>query len=100
MSSIELNLSDESLNALAHLVLARATELGLLVPVKEWLTMKEARQVSNLSEHEIRKRIDRGAVKTHQPNPGRPPLLINRLSLLASMNVESQDSKKGGSESL
>lgn len=54
-------------------------------PVKLWLTMDEAVEESNVSEWEIRKRIKAGIIETHQPNPGKPPLRINRDSLLRSM---------------
>jgi len=85
--SINLNLEvkDDSLERLADLVAQRLEARGLLQSAKLWLTMEEAVEVSGLSEWEIRKRVKAGVVEKHQPNPGRPPLKISRISLLRSM---------------
>lgn len=97
MQKIEIDLSDAALDAITALVLERLREQGAFTPAKEWLSMKEARAISGLSEHEIRKRIKHGELQIHQPNRGRPPLLINRQSLLSSMGgvIDSPHSKEG-----
>jgi hypothetical protein len=47
----------------------------------DWLTVKQAMEISNLSEWTIRKIARQGKVKVYQPNPGKPPLRISRNSL-------------------
>ncbi|HKS26337.1 MAG TPA: hypothetical protein VJS44_00895 [Pyrinomonadaceae bacterium] len=91
-SSINLELPDEALDKIAERVLAKLQESGQLNSPKKWLSMREAKEASGLSAWEIKKRIKAGTVEAHQPNPGKPPLRINRISLLRSMDsiVDSQ----------
>lgn len=94
--SINVELPDTVLDALAERVLLKLREGGYLSAPKPWLTMEEAIEESGVSEWEIRKRIKAGTIQTHQPNPGKPPLRINRLSLLRSMEsmVKSRTRKE------
>lgn len=84
---ISLEIPDNELNKIADLVINKLKQSGALAQPKPWLTMKEARAESGLSGWEIRKRIRAGVIEIHQPNPGRPPLMINRNSLLRSMEA-------------
>lgn len=47
----------------------------------EWLTVREAHEMTKLSEWTIRQMARKGEVKIYQPNPGKPPLRISRNSL-------------------
>jgi hypothetical protein len=82
---IQVELTDESLDKLAEVMISKLRESGIIATPKPWLTLPEAIKESGLRESEIRKRIKAGTVLKHQPNPGRPPMLINRDSLLRSM---------------
>jgi excisionase family DNA binding protein len=47
----------------------------------EWLTVKQASKVANISQWTVRRIAREGQVAVYQPNPGKPPLRISRNSL-------------------
>jgi hypothetical protein len=52
-----------------------------------WLSVREAKAYSGLSEWTLRKMAREGKVKKFQPNPGKPPLRISRNSLQNYMSA-------------
>jgi hypothetical protein len=88
--------TDSLLKALdAHIraVVVDEIEKRMPAPGGEWLTIKEAIEQASLSEWHVRKLVRNGSVQFYQPNPGKPPLRINRRSLLDLMS-QMKGSKK------
>jgi predicted transcriptional regulator of viral defense system len=49
----------------------------------EWLTVRHAAELSELSEWTVRQLARQGLLEKFQPNPGRLPLRIKKSSLLS-----------------